>query len=125
LHQLGHAEHWIIFPQNTCEFLSIDETALSDGKLDTIVTNKIAKGKKGILVAMVNGFSADKIIEVLKKTPLSKQRKVKEVTLDMVGTMNKIVQQSFPKATKGIDLFHVQKLAYDALQEIRIKHRWE
>jgi transposase len=24
-----------------------------------------------------------------------------------------------------IDRFHVQKLALDALQEIRIKHRWE
>lgn len=28
-------------------------------------------------------------------------------------------------ATLVIDSFHVQKLALDALQEIRIKHRWE
>ncbi|MDA3953547.1 MAG: transposase [Bacteroidales bacterium] len=124
-HQLGHAEHWILFKHNIGEYLSIDETALSNGELYTIITNKKAKGKKGALVAMVHGTNSDKVIEVLRKIPESKRRMVKEVTLDMAGSMNKIVQLSFPKATKVIDRFHVQKLAYDALQEIRIKHRWE
>ena len=50
---------------------------------------------------------------------------VTEITLDMAGSMNKIVTQSFPNATKVIDRFHVQKLAYDALQEMRIIHRWD
>ncbi|MFH7019306.1 transposase, partial [Flavobacterium sp. FlaQc-47] len=31
----------------------------------------------------------------------------------------------FPKAIQVTDKFHVQKLALEALQEIRIKHRWE
>lgn len=35
------------------------------------------------------------------------------------------MSQCFPQALKVIDRFHVQKLAYDAVQEIRIKHRWE
>ena len=39
--------------------------------------------------------------------------------------MGLIVKKSFPNATLVIDRFHVQKLALDALQEIRIKHRWE
>jgi transposase len=124
-HQLGHAEYWILFPHNIGEYLSIDETALSNGELYTIITNKKAKGKKGALVAMINGTSSEKVIEVLKKIPISKRRKVREVTLDMSGSMNKIVRASFPYATKVIDRFHVQKLAYDAMQEIRIKHRWE
>jgi transposase len=124
-HQLGHAEHWVLFTHNIGEYLSIDETALSNGELYTIITNKKAKGKKGALVAMINGTSSDKVIEVLKKIPITKRRKVKEVTLDMANSMNKIVRTSFPKATQVIDRFHVQKLAYDALQEIRIKHRWE
>lgn len=124
-HQKGHAEHWILFKHNIGEYLSIDETALTNGELYTIVTNKQAKGKKGALVAMIHGTSSDKVIEILKKIPEGKRRMVKEVTLDMAGSMNKIVQQSFPKATKVIDRFHVQKLAYDALQEIRIKHRWK
>ena len=57
--------------------------------------------------------------------PLKERQKVKEVTLDMAGNMGLIVKKSFPKATLVIDRFHVQKLAYDAVQEIRIKYRWE
>ena len=48
-----------------------------------------------------------------------------EVTLDLAGNMNLIVRKCFPKATIVIDRFHVQQLATEALQEIRIKHRWE
>lgn len=123
--QLGHAEHWILFPHNIGEYLSIDETALSNGELYTIVTNKAAKGKQGGLVAMVHGTKSDKVISILKKIPESKREIVKEVTLDMAGSMNKIVKKSFPKAVRVIDRFHVQKLAYDALQEMRIAHRWD
>lgn len=39
--------------------------------------------------------------------------------------MRKIVRQCFPNARRVIDRFHVQKLAFDALQEMRIKHRWD
>jgi transposase len=50
---------------------------------------------------------------------------VKEVTLDLSESMNKTVRNCFPKASRVIDRFHVQKLACDAVQEIRIKHRRE
>tara|TARA_B110000881_G_C18535559_1_gene495582 strand:- start:67 stop:672 length:606 start_codon:yes stop_codon:yes gene_type:complete len=43
----------------------------------------------------------------------------------MAGSMNLIAQKCFPKATRVTDRFHVQKLAYDAVQQLRIKHRWE
>jgi transposase len=43
----------------------------------------------------------------------------------MAGSMNKIVHSCFPYATRVIDRFHVQKLAYDALQEMRIVYRWD
>ena len=56
---------------------------------------------------------------------MSERDKVKEATLDISNSMNKIVQISFPKAIRTIDRFHVQKLACDAIQEMRIKHRWE
>ena len=39
--------------------------------------------------------------------------------------MGLIVRKCFPYATMVIDRFHVQQLASEALQEIRIKHRWE
>ena len=39
--------------------------------------------------------------------------------------MKMIAKKCFPKATQVTDRFHVQKLALEALQDIRIKHRWE
>jgi len=103
----------------------LDETAFSNGELYTILTNKKAKGKKGALIAMVRGTKADVVIKILQKIPLKQRNKVEEVTLDMAGNMGLIVKKSFPNAVQVIDRFHVQKLALDALQEIRIKHRWD
>ena len=121
----SHAEEWLVFPENIGSKLSIDETSLSNGELYTIVTNKSAKGKKGALVAIVEGTSSEKVIEVLEKIPEEKLGQVEEVTLDMADSMHKIVRRCFPNASRVIDRFHVQKLAYDALQEMRIKHRWD
>ncbi|MBL6684452.1 MAG: transposase [Flavobacteriaceae bacterium] len=123
--QKSHADSWMLFPENLGEHLSIDETALSNGELYTVLTNKAAKGRKGVLVAMIKGTCSDTIIPILNSLPLISRRKVKEVTLDMASSMNKIVTGCFPKTKRVIDRFHVQKLAYDALQEIRIKHRWD
>jgi transposase len=120
-----HASEWLVYPENVGAYLSIDETSLSDGELYTIVTNKAAKGKKGAIVAIVEGVASENVIEVLKKIPADKREQVKEVTLDLSDSMRKIVRRCFPKANRVIDRFHVQKLAYDALQEIRIAHRWD
>ena len=48
-----------------------------------------------------------------------------EITLDMSSGMHAIARECFPNAEQVIDRFHVQKLACDALQELRIEHRWE
>ena len=107
------------------EHLSIDETSLSHGELYTILTNKKAKGKKGSIVAVIEGTKADNIIDILNRIPLKQRNKVKEITLDMAANIQLIAKKSFPNATLVTDRFHVQKLATEALQEIRIKHRWE
>lgn len=123
--QKEHAHEWMIFPDNMGEYLSIDETSLSNGELYTIVTNKAAKGRKGVLVAMIKGTMSETIIEKLLHIPERVRKKVKEITLDMAGSMSMIVKKCFSKAVRVIDRFHVQKLAYDALQEMRIAHRWD
>ena len=120
-----HAQEWLVFPENIGTKLSIDETSLSNGELYTIVTNKAAKGKKGALVAIVEETASEKVIEVLEKIPEEKLAQVEEVTLDMAESMRKIVRRCFPDAIRVIDRFHVQKLTYDALQEMRIEHRWD
>lgn len=76
-------------------------------------------------MAIVRGTKADVVIKILQKIPLKQRKKVQEITLDMAGNMGLIVKKSFPNAVQVIDRFHVQKLALDALQEIRIKHRWD
>lgn len=123
--QAEHAENWLLFPDNIGEYLSIDETSLSQGELYTILTNKAAKGKKGALVAIVKGTESESVIKVLQRIAIRARKKVKEVTLDLAPTMARIVKRSFPKAKLVSDRFHVQQLATEAVQEIRIKHRWD
>ncbi|GBF20464.1 transposase [Arenibacter sp. NBRC 103722] len=106
-------------------YLSIDETALSKGELYTIITNKKAKGKKGSIVAIFSGTKVEPIIEQLMKISDKKRARVKEITLDMANSMKTIAKKCFPKAVQVTDRFHVQKLALEALQDIRIKHRWD
>ncbi|AWK04049.1 DDE transposase [Flavobacterium crocinum] len=120
-----HAHQWIVYPENMGTHLSIDEVALSQGELYTIVTNKKFKGRKGSLVAIIAGTKADKVIEHICKIDYKKRAFVKEITLDMANSMKLISKKCFPKAIQVTDRFHVQKLALEALQEIRIKHRWE
>ena len=123
--QKEHASQWLLFEDNIGSHLSLDETSLTNGELYTILTNKEGKGRKGTIVAMIEGTSSDKIIEILKKIPEEKRDQVKEITIDMANSMHKVAKSCFTKASRVIDRFHVQKLAYDALQEMRIKHRWD
>jgi transposase len=123
--QKKHAQEYVLQSHNIGPYLALDETALSNGELYTILSNKNARGKKGSLVAIIKGTQADKVIEVLEKIPKKQRDQVEEITVDMAGSMNLIARKSFGKASIITDRFHVQKLAFEAVQEIRIKHRWE
>ena len=123
--QLNHAEDWLLFPDNIGKNLSIDEVAISNGELYTILTNKAAHGKKKALVAIVAGTKSQVISQVLAKIPLEKRNIVSESTLDMSPAMNAIVCNSFPESTLVTDRFHVQQLVSEAVQEIRITLRRE
>ena len=123
--ELSHSSAWLLYEKNIGKRLSIDETSISQGELHTIITNKEAKGRKGALVAIIKGTNSSEIIEVLSKIDSTDRDKVEEITLDMASSMYKISRSSFPKAIQVIDRFHVAKLVSDAVQEIRIKYRWE
>jgi transposase len=123
--QKAHAKDYLLFPENIGPYLSIDETSVSQGELYTIVTNKVAKGKKGSIVAIISGTKADVVIQVLNKIPKEQRDKVKEITLDMANSMKLIATKCFTKAIPVTDRFHVQKLALEALQDIRVKYRWQ
>ncbi len=123
--QLEHADDWMLFPENIGESLCIDETAPSNGELYTVVTNRAARGRKGTLVAMVKGVSANEVCRVLSFIDEDLRLEVKEVTMDLSNSMRLIARRCFPHAQRTIDRFHVQKLTCDALQEMRIAHRWD
>lgn len=123
--QLDHAEEYILFPENIGTDMSLDETSLSNGDVYTILTNKSAHGRKGTLAAMVRGVAADAVSAVLKKIPSSKRLKVKTVTTDLSSAMMLIVRKCFPGASLVNDRFHVQQLISEAVDQLRIRHRWE
>ncbi|KAB6118624.1 transposase [Bacteroides xylanisolvens] len=159
--QRAHAQEYILYPKNMGYRLCIDETALSKGDLYTILINRDKRGRKGSIIAVIQGTKADDIIAVLKgdlytilinrdkrgrkgsiiaviqgtktddiiavltKMPQELRNQVKEITLDMAGSMQKIAKTCFPRAMQVIDRFHVQKLVYEAVQELRITYRWQ
>lgn len=123
--QLEHADEWLLFPDNIGPRLAIDESSLSNGELYTFVTNRDARTRDRSLVAVVAGTKSEDVIAVLLRINEEKRLAVEEVTLDLSDSMRKIVRTAFPKASRVIDRFHIQKLACDAVQELRIKHRWD
>ena len=123
--QFEHADEWLLFSDNIGPRLAIDESSLSNGELYTFVTNRDARTRERSLVAVVAGTKSEDVIAVLQRIDEDKRNAVKEVTLDLSDSMRKIVRTAFPKASRVIDRFHIQKLACDAVQELRIKHRWD
>ena len=43
----------------------------------------------------------------------------------MATNMDEVVRKTFTKTTLVTDCFHIQKLVYDAVEEMRIAYRWE
>ncbi len=43
----------------------------------------------------------------------------------MAGSMQKIAKRCFPGAMQVVDRFHVSKLVYEAVQDLRIAYRWQ
>ncbi len=75
-------------------------------------------------MAAIRGTKAETVIAVLEKIPPNKRRSVREITLDLSSSMMLIARLSFPKATVTNDRFHVHRLYYDAIDELRISLRW-
>lgn len=123
--QKDHAEEWMLFPDNIGQRLSLDEVAITNGELYTVLTNKEYHGRRRALVAMIQGARSRDVAAILAKIPEEQRRTVKEITLDMAESMENIVRYSFPNATHITDRFHVQQLVSEATQEIRINLRKE
>ena len=123
--QLPHASDWILFEKNIGAYVGLDEVCLSRGELYTVLINKERKGGKGSIIAIIKGTRTEDVCRVLLQLSRRRRFQVREITLDMAANMAKIASTCFPVARQVIDRFHVQQLAFEALQDMRIKARWE
>lgn len=105
--------------------MGIDEVCLSQGELYTILINKERTGRSGSIIAIIKGTDVKIVTSVLLRLPRRRRFQVREITLDMAPNMEQIARVCFPVARRVTDRFHVQKLAYEAVQEMRVKARWE
>lgn len=99
--------------------------ALSRGELYTILINKEAHGGRDSIIAIIKGTDVSTVSGVLLKLSRRRRYQVREITLYMAPNMEQIARLCFPAAKRVTDRFHVQKLAYEAVQEMRVKARWE
>jgi transposase len=93
-----HACEYLVFPQNMGPRLSFDKVSVSRGVLYSILSKKDARGRKGMLVAIVNTTKADDIIMHFSRLPRKEREIVQEVTLDLAENMAKAVKELFPNA---------------------------
>jgi hypothetical protein len=84
----------------------------------------IKKQARKVLVAIVAGTKTEQVIEHVSKIDSKKRQAVIEITLDMANSM-KLIAKNVSKSHTSNRSFPCTKLALEALQEIRIKHRWE
>ena len=123
--QLSHAEEWVLFEKNIGPYVGIDEVNLSQGELYTILINKERRGGLGSIIAIIKGTDVRIVTSVLLKLSRRRRFQVREITLDMAPNMEQTARICFPAARRVTDRFHVQKLAYEEVQEMRVKARWE
>lgn len=105
--------------------LSLDETSLSNGDVYTILTNKSAHGRKGAIVAIVKGVSSDIVSGIFRRLPHKSRIQVKTITTDLSSAMMLTARKCFPAAQLINDRFHVQQLMSEAVDQIRIRLRWQ
>jgi transposase len=122
----AYTNRCFIFPENFSCRMGIDETGLFRGELYTILINKDKHGRKGSLAAIIKGTASKEVAEpIMKQVSVDRRMMILEMTLDMANSMDWIVRQIAPNATKTYDRFHVEKLAYEAMQDVRVRYRWE
>lgn len=122
---LSHADKYLVFPENIGLHMSIDETSTKDGELFTILSNRDRHCRKGSIAAIVNGTKVDDVVEALLKIPEDIRKVVGEITMDFSGSMAEIAERAFPWAYRVLDRFHMQRMALDGVNNLRLKHKRE
>lgn len=118
----AHADTYLLFPENFGPHMCLDETSTKDGELFTILSNKDGHCRKGSIAAIVRGTRVEDVAAAINLVPEEVRKVVGEITLDFSSSMEGIAQACFPWAYRTLDRFHMQRMAIDAVQELRKRH---
>ena len=75
-------------------------------------------------LAVVHGTKAEECNYCDRNNLTEETASVEEITLDLSSSMMLIARTVFPKARITNDRFHVQKIYYEAVDDLRISLRW-
>ena len=119
---MSHAEERLLFPENREPYLSIDRTPISNGELYTIIIYREAHGGIRSIVAIVKETKTMSSL-LWDKSPEEELQKAPKGNLTCRTACVKLPAGALRQPVRVIDRFHIQKLACDTVQEIRIGHR--
>lgn len=121
----SHADRYLLFPENFGLHMCIDETSTKDGELFTILSNKEGHCRKGSIAAIISGTKVEDVVSALMQVPEDVRKQVGEITLDFSSSMAAIAEEAFPWADRVLDRFHMQKMAIEAVNNLRLLHKRE
>jgi len=110
----------IFKPENLGTNMTIDEKNIGN-ECYTIIANK----DTGKIFLMIMTTKSKLICKVLSKLSLKYRLKVKVITKDLAEGYDWVARTMFPNAKKVADKFHVLKLGFQALQDVRVRFRQE
>lgn len=109
----------ILKAENFGEQMALDEKMI-DEEFYTVMTNR----ETGKIALLAETMRIDELTNLINKIPHIRQQ-VKEITLDMSPTYEKLCEQNFPDAILIADKFHVVKHVVEAVQAVRTRLKQE
>jgi transposase len=104
--------------ENFGDHMTIDDKNIG-GEGYTIIANK----NTGKIAVLAQTTKADVLADILQKIPVSIRYAVKIVSKDLAEGYDWIARSMFLKAIRVDDKFHVLKLGFEALQNVRVRYR--
>lgn len=108
----------ILKEENFGEHMTIDDKNIG-GEGYTVMANKIT----GKIAVLAQTTKTDILAGILQKIPVSIRYSVKTISKDLAEGYDWIARTLFLNAIRVDDKFHVLKLGFEALQNVRVRYR--
>lgn len=110
----------IFKPENFGENMAIDDKNIG-GEGYTILSNK----DTGKIAVLAQTTKANLLTEIIQKVSVKMRYAVKTISKDLAENYDWIARTLFLNAIRIDDKFHVLKLGFEALQDVRVRYRQE